>query len=162
MAAAKSMDRNKVIELLEYYGEIDGEIKIYRNILEDLTNCYYNPLGAIQCDGQPKGKYNISRPTENIVLNIPDGISEEIRNYEKKIADLHNLKTQILQEVSRLKFKEKSIVFDFYIHGLKWEQVAVHNHYSERQCKNIRNAAIETLLPRFQKNTFILNFDKPA
>lgn len=162
MAAAKGMDRNKVIELLEYYGEIDGEIKIYRNILEDLTNCYYNPLGAIQCDGQPKGKNNISRPTENMVLNIPDGVSEEMRSYEKKIADLQSLKIQILQEVSRLKFKEKSIVFDFYIYGLKWEQVAVHNHYSERQCKNIRNAAVESLIPRFQKNPCIAKFDKTA
>ena len=86
----------------------------------------------------------------------------EPSGYEKKIADLQSLKTQILQEVSRLKFKEKSIVFDFYIYGLKWEQVAVHNHYSERQCKNIRNAAVESLIPRFQKNPCIAKFDKTA
>ena len=72
---AQAMSKERVIELLEYYKDIDGEVKIYRKILEDLTDQYYNPLGAIQCDGLPKGKYNISRQTENMVLNIPDYVS---------------------------------------------------------------------------------------
>lgn len=160
--AAKSMNRNKVIELLEYYRKIDEDIEIYRSILRDLTNCYYNPLVAAQCDGQPKGQNNISRQTENKALNVPDGASKEIQSYERKIEILQKLKSQILQEVSCLRFKEKSIVFDFYISGLKWEQVAVHNHYSERQCKNIRNTAVESLIPRFQQNPIISNFEKIA
>ena len=48
---------------------------------------------------------------------------------------------QMLQEISRLKLKEKRIIFDFYIHNLKWERVAERNAYSERQCKNIRDNA---------------------
>ena len=78
------------------------------------------------------------------------------------MATLQNLKAKILQEVSRLKLKEKSIIFDFYIHNMKWEQVAVRNHYSERQCKNIRDNAVETLLKRFENNPYISKFHKVA
>ena len=129
---AQAMEKGRVIELLEYYKDIDGEVSIYRKIISDLTDQYYNPIGAIQCDGLPKGKNNISRQTENMALNIPDYVSGEIREYEAKVQQLQALKAQILQEVSRLKLKEKRIIFDFYMHNLKWEQVAVRNSYSER------------------------------
>ena len=159
---AQAMERNKVIELLEYYKDIDGEVNIFRKIISNLTDRYYNPIGAIQCDGLPKGKNNISRQTENMALNIPDYVSGEIREYEEKVQQLQNLKAQMLQEISRLKLKEKRIIFDFYIHNLKWERVAERNAYSERQCKNIRDNALETLSQRFGKNQIISQFHKVA
>lgn len=159
---AQAMERSKAIELLEYYKDIDGEVSIYRKIINDLTGQYYNPIGAIQCDGLPKGKNNISRQTENMALNIPDYVSGEIREYEEKMQQLQNLKAQMLQEISRLKLKEKRIIFDFYIHNLKWERVAERNAYSERQCKNIRDNALETLSQRFGKNQIISQFHKVA
>ena len=159
---AQAMERNKVIELLEYYKDIDGEVSIYRKIINDLADQYYNPIGAIQCDGLPKGKNNISRQTENMALNIPDFVSGEIKDYEVKAQQLQSLKAQLLQEISRLKLKEKRIIFDFYIHNLKWEQVAVRNSYSERQCKNIRDNALATLSQRFEKNQIISQFKKIA
>lgn len=159
---AQAMEKDRVIELLEYYKDIDGEVNICRKIISDLTDQYYNPIGAIQCDGLPKGKNNISRQTENMALNIPDYVSGEIREYEAKAQQLQALKAQILQEVSRLKLKEKRIIFDFYMHNLKWEQVAVRNSYSERQCKNIRDTAVETLSQRFEKNQIISQFQRIA
>lgn len=159
---AQAMERSKVIELLEYYKDIDGEVSIYRKIINDLTGQYYNPIGAIQCDGLPKGKNNISRQTENMALKIPDFVSGEIKDYEAKVQQLQSLKAQLLQEISRLKLKEKRIIFDFYIHNLKWEQVAVRNSYSERQCKNIRDNALATLSQRFEKNQIISQFKKIA
>lgn len=159
---AQAMEKGRVIELLEYYKDIDGEVSIYRKIISDLTDQYYNPIGAIQCDGLPKGKNNISRQTENMALNIPDYVSGEIREYKAKVQQLQALKAQILQEVSRLKLKEKRIIFDFYMHNLKWEQVAVRNSYSERQCKNIRDTALETLSQRFEKNQIISQFQRIA
>lgn len=159
---AQAMEKSKVIELLEYYKDIDGEVSIYRKIITDLTDQCYNPIGAIQCDGLPKGKNNISRQTENMALNIPDYVSGEIREYEEKVQQLQNLKAQMLQEISRLKLKEKRIIFDFYIHNLKWERVAERNAYSERQCKNIRDNALETLSQRFGKNQIISKFHKVA
>lgn len=159
---AQAMEKSKVIELLEYYKDIDGEVSIYRKIITDLTDQYYNTIGAIQYDGLPKGKNNISRQTENMALNIPDYVSGEIREYEEKVQQLQNLKAQMLQEISRLKLKEKRIIFDFYIHNLKWERVAERNAYSERQCKNIRDNALETLSQRFGKNQIISQFHKVA
>ena len=159
---AQAMEKDRVIELLEYYKDIDGEVSIYRKIINDLTDQYYNPIGAIQCDGLPKGKNNISRQTENMALNIPDFVSGEIKDYEAKVQQLQSLKAQLLQEISRLKLKEKRIIFDFYIHNLKWEQVAVRNSYSERQCKNIRDNALATLSQRFEKNQIISQFKKIA
>ena len=159
---AQAMERSKVIELLEYYKDIDGEVSIYRKIVKDQTDQYYNPIGAIQCDGLPKGKNNISRQTENMALNIPDFVSGEIKDYEAKVQQLQSLKAQLLQEISRLKLKEKRIIFDFYFHKLKWEQVAVRNSYSERQCKNIRDNALATLSQRFEKIQIISQFKKIA
>ena len=97
-----------------------------------------------------------------MALNIPDFVSGEIKDYEAKVQQLQSLKTQLLQEISRLKLKEKRIIFDFYIHNLKWEQVAVRNSYSERQCKNIRDNALATLSQRFEKNQIISQFKKIA
>ncbi len=156
----RAMEKKQVIELLEYYKDIDGEVMMYRKIINDLTDRYYNPVGAIQCDGLPKGKNNISRQTENMALNIPDYVSGEIKDYEAKVRKLQGLKAQLLQEISRLKLKEKRIIFDFYITNLKWEQVAVRNSYSERQCKNIRDSAIDTLSQRFEENKIISQFKK--
>lgn len=43
---AQAMEKDRVIELLEYYKDIDGEVNIYRKIISDLTDQYYNPMGC--------------------------------------------------------------------------------------------------------------------
>lgn len=156
------MDKGKVIEILEFYKEIDGEISLYRRILHDYESQYYNTIGAMVNDGQPKGKNHISRPVENAALNILDYVRKDMENYEEKVRFLQMAKSQILQEISRLKLKEKTIIFDYYIYGLKWEQVAERNHYSDRQCKNIRDAAVEKLAEKFQNNRFLRDFKKAS
>jgi len=155
------MNKGKVIEVLEFYKEIDGEISIYRRILHDYESQYYSTIGAMVNDGQPKGQNHISRPVENAAMNIPDYVRKDMVQYEEKICFLQRVKSQILQEVSRLKLKEKTIIFDFYIYGMKWEQVAERNHYSDRQCKNIRDAAVEKLAEKFQNNRVLREFKKP-
>lgn len=154
------MDKGKVIELLEYYKEIDGEINIYRRIVSEYEDRFYNTIGAMAGDGMPKGKNHITRPVENAAIHIPDNVRGDIAECERKIHALQILKSQMLQEVSRLRLKEKSIIFDYYIHGLKWEQVAERLHYSDRQCKNIRDAAVEKLIARFDNNPKIKGFCK--
>ena len=156
---AKSMEKEKVIAILEYYKNIDGEIKFYQKLVKGDEDTYYNTVGAIASDGLPHGKNNISRITENAAMNVPDGVADRMRENEAKINELYVLKAQIVREISRLTFKEKSIIFDFYINNLKWEQVSVRNHYSERQCKNIRDGAIEKLVAKFQNNAYICNFE---
>lgn len=154
------MDKEKVINILEFYKEIDGEISIYRRILHDYENQYYNTIGATVNDGQPKGQYRVSLPVESAAMNIPDYVRNDMEDYEEKVRQLQKMKSQILQEISRLKLKEKTIIFDYYIYGMKWEQVAERNHYSDRQCKNIRDAAVEKLAEKFQNNGFISRFRK--
>lgn len=161
ITAVTGMKKTKVIEFLEYYPLIDGEIKVCRTILEDLEQSY-NPIAAMQYDGQPKGKNNISRPTENAALNIPDYVREDISYYRSKIDNLQKLKVEILKEVSRLKLHQKNIIFGFYFNKLKWEQVAVRSHYSERQCKNIRDLAVENLVQKFSDNGIIANYELSA
>ncbi len=156
------MDKEKVITILEFYKEIDGEISIYRRILHDYESQYYNTIGAMVNDGQPKGQNHISRPVENAAMNIRDYVREDMKDYEEKVCRLQRMKSQILQEISRLKLKEKTIIFDYYIYGMKWEQVAERNHYSDRQCKNIRDTAVEKLAEKFQNNDYIREFKKPS
>lgn len=57
---AQAMERSKVIELLEYYKDIDGEVSIYRKIINDLTDQYYNPIGPLLHTG---AYYSISTAT---------------------------------------------------------------------------------------------------
>lgn len=154
------MNKEKVIKILEFYKEIDGEISIYRRILHDYESQYYNTIDATVNDGQPKGQNHISRPVENAAMNIPDDIREDMKNYEEKVRVLQRVKSQILQEISRLKLKEKTIIFDYYIYGMKWEQVAERNHYSDRQCKNIRDTAVDKLAEKFGNNEFLREFQK--
>lgn len=156
------MDKEKVIEILDYYKEIDGEIAFYRRTLTDYENQYYNTMSAIVSDGMPHGKNHISRIVENAALNIPYYVREIMKDYAERVETLQRLKSQILQEVSRLKLKEKTIIFDYYIYGMKWEQVAERIHYSDRQCKNIRDAAVEKLAERFENNAAIKGFKKIA
>ena len=154
------MDKQSVIEILDFYKEIDGEINLFRRTLNDYENQYYNTMGAIVSDGQPHGKNHISNVVEERAIITPDYVREDIRRYKERIESLQRLKSQILQEVSRLKLKEKTVIFDYYIYGMKWEQVAERIHYSDRQCKNIRDEAVKKLAERFDKNADIAHFQR--
>lgn len=76
---AQAMEKGRVIELLEYYKDIDGEVSIYRKIISDLTDKYYNPIGAIQCDGLPKGKiiYHDKQKIWRLIFQIMSAAKSE-------------------------------------------------------------------------------------
>lgn len=155
---AGEMNKEKVVKLLKLFPEIDFEISVRRNILKDLEG-YYDTSGAINYDGMPHGINNISNPTEKTAINIPDYVREEIKKYTSEIEELQKVKVEILKEVSRLSLKQKNVVFGFYFHSMKWEKVASRTHYSERQCKNIRDAAIDKLLSSFKKNAALTKYE---
>lgn len=154
---AAGMEKRKVIKLLEFFSEIDGKINAYRTILAELED-YYNPALSVNYDGMPKGKNHISNQTERTATKIPDYAKGEIILYKEKIRELQKVKVEILKEVSRLKLQQKNVIFGFYFQKMKWEQVAERTHYSERQCKNIRNAAVEKLLQEFGKNKILTEY----
>lgn len=157
-----AINEKDVVEILMYYRNIDGEIRINRDIMRDLEESYYDTIGGQSLDGMPKGKNHITNVVEAVALNIPEGTAEAIESYEAKIAELQALKVEILKEISRLEYRLKSIVMDYYLNGLKWEQVSARNHYSERQCKNIRDAAVKSLVEAFGENKIIAGFKAAA
>ena len=155
---AKTMNKNKVLKLLELFPEIDGEIRARRSIISDLEQ-YYNPIQGIGHSDTTKGKYANSNQTERIAMNIPDYVRTDIQEYTKEIEKLQKVKVEILKEVARLTMKQKNVIFGYYFHKMKWEQVAEGTHYSERQCKNIRDAAVERLLKGFENNRILSEYE---
>lgn len=155
-----AIDKKDVVAILIFYRDIDGEVRFYREMVKELES-YYDTIGGQSLDGMPKGKNHVSNAVEAVALNLPDGLGENIDHYTAKIGELQALKVEILKEISRLEFRLKSIVTDYYLHGLKWEQVSARNHYSERQCKNIRDAAVVALIKAFGENAIIAGFKIP-
>ena len=92
-------------------------------------------------------------------MNIPDYVRTDIQEYTKEIEKLQKVKVEILKEVARLTMKQKNVIFGYYFHKMKWEQVAEGTHYSERQCKNIRDAAVERLLKGFENNRILSEYE---
>jgi hypothetical protein len=157
--AAEAMNKAKVIRLLEFFPDIDEEIRAKRSAITDLDQ-YYNTVSGIQYDGMPKGNYHTGSMTEYRAMNIPDYISKEIKAYKKEIEILQKVKVEIIKEVSRLKLRHKKIIFGFYFNCMKWEQVAERTNYSDRQCKNIRDEALGKLLDGFKKNKVLTEYNK--
>lgn len=157
-AEVATMGKAKVIKLLELFPNIDEEIRARRSIVNDLEG-YYDTSAGIQYDGMPKGNYHVGSPTERRAMNIPDYVHKEIILYQKEIEALQQVKVEILKEVSRLKLKQKKVIFGFYFHGMKWEEVAERTNYSDRQCKNIRDEALENLLKAFSKNRALTEYE---
>ena len=156
--AAEGMNKRKVLKLLELFPEIDGEIRVRRSIISDLEQ-YYNPIQGVGYSDTTKGKYANSNQTERIAMNIPDYVRTDIQEYTKEIEKLQKVKVEILKEVARLTMKQKNVIFGYYFHKMKWEQVAEGTHYSERQCKNIRDAAVERLLKGFENNRILSEYE---
>lgn len=154
----ETMDKATVIKYLEYSRGIDDEIRIKRNIMADLEACY-DTSAAVAYDGMPKGQNHISNPTEKTAMNIPDYVRKEMRKYKTEIEQLQKLKCEIVKEVLRLSLKQKQVIMMFYFQNLRWVQIAEVLHYSERQCKNIRNEAVEKLLVIFQNNKTICEYE---
>lgn len=103
-----------------------------------------------EIDGNIKALNNIAEKLEES--------EEEQRRYEERTEEYKRLKIEILREVSQLPYKQKAILIDKYINDLRWTKVAYLNHYSTRQCKNIRNTALQSLKKAFQNNETIMNY----
>jgi len=155
------MEREKVKNILQFCRGIDGEIKYNAKLIQDYEDCYYNTGGGGTLDGMPKSKYKTSSPTEAVALNVPDFVRGEIADLQKQNERLGKLKTAILQEINKLSLSQKSILYDFYIQGLQWVQIAARIHYSETQCKKIRNRGLDNLAKQFIKIPLIVNFNYP-
>jgi hypothetical protein len=150
------MERERVKEILTFYRDIDRTIAFNTRVIKDLEEqCYCLSGGGP--DGMPKSKYRISRPTESLALNVPVFVQEEIRDLQAENKRLTILKTEIFQEINKLPFFQKIIVYDFYVRGFKWVRISEQIRYSPSQCKNIRNRGLDNLARYFTNNQLIEN-----
>lgn len=155
------MDKGKVIIILRFYRDVDKSIKLNERVIKDLEDQYYDTTGAVNMDGMPHGKGGVSSPVERTVLNIPRSVNRTIREMERENDKLEKIKSEILHEMNHLNFHQKAVILGFYIRGLQWEQISEQTHYSPRQCRNIRDTALDRLTKRFTSNRMIANYRFP-
>ena len=156
------MEREKVKKILLFCRDIDGEIKMTKNVLQDYEDAYYTSGGGGTLDGMPRSKYKTSNPTQTAALNIPDSATAAMNELREDIEILAALKAAIIGELNKLPLTHKSILYDFYIKGLQWVQISVRLNYSTTQCKEIRNRGLEILGEKFINNSLIINFNYPT
>lgn len=153
---AAEMEKEKVVYLLKLFPQIDEEIKIRKSIMHELEQ-YYNPMSAICYDDR---NCQALIRTEKKAIDVPDFVRDEIKHCQKEIGNLQKVKVEILKEVSRLSLKHKKVIFSFYFNGMKWDEIAERTNYSNRQCKNIRDEALEKLVHFFSKNIVLSEYKK--
>lgn len=72
-----------------------------------------------------------------------DRIAEYTGLIEQKEAELMDTKKQILETIMKLQDgKQRSVLFEYYIEGKKWEEVAVDLHYSYMHVTRIHGYAL--------------------
>lgn len=152
------MNKKEAIEIIEYCKDIPNEIKLNNKIVKNLEDQYYTLPGMV-IDGQPKGKGGISNPVEQAALNIPSGVSELRKKYKDQTKLLERLYKEIMEEIGRLSYRERKVIYSFYIEDLRWEKISP-GFYSIRQCKNIRNIALDKLIKQFKSNSIIQRYMK--
>lgn len=154
------MERENVKKILKFYNDIEGNIDFARNWLRDFNDKYYGLHSSGGFGGGSKTN-RISDPTEAAVLNIPDSARRKADDLTAQIERLYTLQAAIFTEICKLELVEKNIIVFFYIKGFQWVQISSRVHYSETQCKKIRNRALEKLGGFFEGNSTIKNFNYP-
>ena len=155
------MKRGKVISILRFFSTIDKEIQMNNATIEDLNDRYYIPLCTQNIDGLPHGKGGVSKPVENMVANVPDYVRKKIEGKKRRNKRLEEVGAAIGQELDRLNFYEKAVILWFYLDGATWEQISGRLNYSPRQCRNLRDKALDRRESRFPANKAIFTFKFP-
>lgn len=154
-------DRKKTVAVLEFYRDIDKAVALNERVIKNLEDRYYTTLGAVNADGMPHGKGGVSNPVENVVLNIPLSVQKTIEETREEIQKLVKIKGEISSVLNGLAYQEKAVIYGFYIDGLQWDRISVRVNYSERQCRNIRDSALDRLTVAFSENKAISKFRFP-
>lgn len=156
-----NMDKQAVVSILDFYKNIDDEILLKKKAIAELEARYYSIIGSINYDGMPKAKGRVVSPVENTVLNVPEWAGKEIKALQREQRGLYRVKTAIRKELNSLPYVQRTVILLFYVEGRQWVHIAAQIHYSERQCKNIRDYALNKLSLRFAANNVIAKFSFP-
>lgn len=145
------MTRQQTIDLLELYPRIGQEISIYSNILMKCQDDW-GLSSSGNLDGLPHGT-DISNPTESLACKMAlTGAGDYMREIEAQITQLQTLQTEIFREFKKLPYYQKMMVYYYYLDGKRWVWIANKLSYSERQCRNVRNQAVDALCTAFEAN----------
>ena len=112
------MKQERVIAILDFYRDIDKTVTMNERVIRNLEDQYYSTLGAVNSDGMPHGKGGVSNPVERVVLNIPQSVSDTIANMRRENEKLTAIKGEILSELNALNYREKAVIYGFYINHL--------------------------------------------
>lgn len=153
------MDREQVIKMLKFLKWVDEQMEYNVHLAREIEDNYYTLNKGAGLDGMPTAQHRISSPTEMAVVNIPETVSDSLRRYEKTNELYRRLKAAITHELHRLPYLQHKVIFDFYVRGRGWANISSELHYSDRQCQNIRDAALDRLSGYFASNELIADYE---
>lgn len=138
------MDAKSAIKILEFYRDIDGELKELHRREADISDVY-NTIAGINMDGMPHG----STPGSCVEYAAIEAANTDTGTRLALLArrrDFLQVSRRVIEaQMERLAFRHKTILCDFYVRGKSWAQISFKIGYSDRQCKNIRDDALKQL-----------------
>ena len=137
------MENIHVIKLLEYYSKINKYIILCEEDIKALEEMYYLPQSVDA--GEARAVNKISNITENLALNVPEQVKEDIAELKADILLHKQAKEFIKKSLQKLNYQQYMVIKKFYINKYTWLKISKELNYSERQCKNIRQDAISSI-----------------
>lgn len=134
-----NVNKEKILYILQKYKDANKEIQLQNRYIKELEDNFYCPL----------------KSTNEEPLDMPPEISNELKELRIQRKETLVFKDEVHKEIDHLDTLHKLIIYNFYIEGMRWEQISRRLSYSVRQCKNIRTTALKQLEKRFEKNKII-------
>ena len=128
----------KAQEYLEQYAEAKRIAERLRAEYEKESELINTVRSALDSDGGPR-RSGISRPTEQKAIRL----AKKLTLYQDAELDAIAVKRRILRTVNRVPDEMGAVLYERYINLKKWRDVAEAVGYSERQCHNIHDKALE-------------------
>lgn len=131
------MDLKKAKEYLRQYKEADRQVKRLEREYEkqlEMIDALGSPLG----DGTPHGT-NIGNTTAAKALKLIEKTEELLKAKEAAI----RVRQEVFDLISSIPGEKGSVLYERYINGLSWEDVADAVNYSLRQVHNIHRDALK-------------------
>lgn len=92
-----------------------------------------------------EGRYNPNKPRPVKVLEYLDEDGDIVAVYRRKAKELRGQLLEIETAINTLPPRERTVIRWHYLKGLAWPKVAEKENYSERQCRRLRDKALERL-----------------
>lgn len=137
------MNKSELIELLKDYKQNIAKLKLRKREKEkcEIRLILYKRLESgttanlgVNCDIHSKNQ--ISNKTEKTVIDMIELNEREqkeaekrIKELTKEIEELENKVTETSIRLSALKYKEKQILFAFYVEGRSYEDIGNNLHF---------------------------------